>query len=169
MHDLQRQLGELPHLITALRVFLGGSMKIVYESKVRSSKEPQAPMDVRVADLLDEIADVIDRVDGLRVADLIQQPPARFILWVRDVRRVRYLSGVDRALDIRRVHVKANKAIGLEKVKQKRHAPCPDCGLPTLFNWVGESTVFCSDGECGFVMPLDEYDGYCAELVGGVK
>jgi hypothetical protein len=149
-------------------VFIGGSVKIVYESKVRATHEPQCPMDVRVDELLTDIADVVDRCDHLRVADLIQQPAMKFKIWYRDRVDTKYLAGYQRALDIRRVHARANAILGFDRIYQKRHAPCPNCNLPTLGNYVGDSTVLCSDKECGAVMSLDEYDRHCAEAAGGV-
>lgn len=161
---IQKCLEELPHLALALRSFLGVTPTTALQSRVRATREPACPIDPRVDALLTEIWDVIDRTGGVRVADLIRQPDMLFTLWVRDERRQEYLSGVDRALDIRRVHLRVNKVIGLDRVWQKRHAPCPDCNLPTLGNWVGDSTVACSDEGCGLILPLDDYESYCTEL-----
>lgn len=162
VHDLQRQLEELPHLAQALRVFLGVTPKTALQSRVKSTPEPACPIDPRVDELLIDIADVIDRADGLRVADLIQQPAMKFIIWFRDMRRERYLDGVSRALAIRRVHTRANQILGFDRIRLKRHAPCPECGMPTLGQWIGEATVDCSD--CEFLMSFDDYDLYCIDL-----
>lgn len=166
VQDLQRQLEELPHLATALRTFLGVTPKTALQSRVKSSPEPACPVDPRVDELLIDISDVIDRVDGLRVIDLIHQPAMKFIVWFRDGRRERYLDGCHRALDIRGVHSRANSILGFGRIKQKRHAPCPQCQLPTLNSYIGEGTVFCGDEECGLVLTIDDYETYCTELTG---
>lgn len=160
--DLQRQYDELPSLAIALRIFLGVTPKTALQSRVKSTPEPACPIDPRVDELLIDIADVIDRCDGLRVQDLIQQPTAKFIVWFKDRRREHYLSGVDRALAIRRVHTRANAILGFDRIRVKRHAPCPACDLPTLGQWIGDPNIECSD--CEFVMTLDDYDEYCLEL-----
>src|SRR6185503_3538176 len=132
------------------------------QSRVKSTPEPACPIDPRVDELLTDIADVIDRCDNLRVQDLIQQPIMKFIIWARDSRQEKYLSGVDRALNIRTVHARANAILGFDRIRLKRHAPCPECGLPTLGEWIGDSNIDCSD--CEFVMTRDDYDKYCLEL-----
>jgi hypothetical protein len=164
VQDLERQLAELPYLALALRTFLGVTPKTTMQSRVKSTPEPACPLDPRVDELLVDLWDVIDRTDGLRVNDLIQQPAMKFILWHRDARTERYLEGWQRAVDIGRVHARANAILGFDRIRVNRHAPCPECGLPTLSTYVGESTVFCRDEECGFMMSLDQYDDYCAEL-----
>lgn len=164
MQDLQRQLEELPHLATALRVFLGVTPSTALQSRVSSTPEPACPLDPRVDELLVDIADVIDRTDNLRVADLVQQPTMKFIVWTKDQRRARYLEGWQRAVDIRSVHTRANAILGFDRIRVKRHAPCPECNLPTLGTWIGDNTIECSDEECGLVMSLDEYDAHCLEL-----
>lgn len=160
--DLQRQHDELPHLAVALRVFLGVTPKTALQSRVKSTPEPMCPIDPRVDELLIDIADVIDRCDGLRVQDLVQQPIMKFIVWKRDSRAEKYLSGVDRALAIRLVHARANAILGFDRIRLKRHAPCPECDMPGLGQWIGEGNIDCS--ECEFIMSLDEYDKYCLKL-----
>lgn len=162
VRDLQRKYEELPHLASALRLFLGATPKTALQSRVKSSREPACPIDPRVDELLGDIADVIDRCDGLQVQDLIQQPIMKFIVWTRESREERYLDGVARALAIRLVHIRANNILGFDRVRLKRHAPCPECGLPTLGHVVGEPNIDCS--ECEFIMPLEDYDKYCTEL-----
>jgi hypothetical protein len=164
VQDLQRQLGELPHLATALRAFLGVTPKTALQSKVNSTPEPACPIDTRVDELVTDLEDVIDRTDGLRVNDLIHQPAMKFILWHRDTRSERYLEGWERAVDIRRVHARANSILGFDRIWVRRHAPCPACGLPTLGTVVGSSTIDCSDDECDLVLSLDQYDQLCSEL-----
>ena len=157
-------LAELPHLSSALRLFLGVSPKTALQSKVSSSKEPACPIDPRVDELMVDISDTIDRCDGLKVIDLIHQPSMKFVLWFRDQRRERFLDGCDRALAIRSVHVRANKILGFDRLRLRRVAPCPDCRLPTLYTYVGEDSVICGDEECGVVMSLADYEAHCVEL-----
>jgi len=164
IQDIQRQLDELPHLALALRAFLGVTPKTALQSRVKSTPEPACPLDPRVDELLTDIEDVIDRTDGLRVADLVQQPAMKFIVWFKDQRRETYLTGVDRALAIRRVQARANAILGFDRIWVKRHAPCPRCGLPTLGTFIGDSNIECRD--CAFVMSLDEYSQYLLELAG---
>ena len=163
--DIQRRLGELPHLAQALQIFLGGSMAVTYTSRVNSTPTPQAPMNVAVYDLIDEIGDVIDRAGGtgMRVADLIRQPSAGFRIWSRGEIRDVYLDGVDRALDIRRVHARADGMVGLNRVWQKRAAPCPECHLPTLGTWIGTDTVSCANDDCDSSFTITQYEELCIE------
>ena len=148
----------------ALRAFLGVTPKTALQSRVKSTPEPACPLDPRVDELLTDIEDVIDRTDGLRVADLVRQPAMKFIVWFKDRRRETYLTGVDRALAIRRVQARANAILGFDRIWVKRHAPCPRCGLPTLGTFIGDSKIECRD--CAFVMTLDEYSQYLLELAG---
>ena len=163
VYDIQKRLEELPHLGMALKCFLGGSMKVAYTSKVSRTPEPQAPMNVWVADLMDEIGDVIDRAEGLRILTLIQKPAEPFIVWHRGIRQKTYLDGVDRALDIRRVHAKVSDIVGLQPQWEKRHAPCPSCAEYTLGNWVGSDQIGCTTEDCEEVMSLSEYESYCIQ------
>jgi hypothetical protein len=140
---------ELPHLADALHVFLAVTPHTALQSKVNSTPEPSCPLDPRVDELLGDIEDTLDRTDGLRVADLIQQPALKFVLWVKGQRRERFLDGFQRALDIRRAHARANAILGFDRVWIKRLSPCWNCGLPTTGSYVGDSTVLCS--ECGAV------------------
>lgn len=162
VRDLQRQYDELPHLAIALRIFLGVTPKTALQSRVKSTPEPACPIDPRVDELLIDIADVIDRCDALDVRDLMQQPAMKFIVWYRDTRREKYLSGIDRALAIRAVHTRANAILGFDRIRVKRHAPCPECGVAALGEWIGDSNIDCSD--CEYVMTRDDYDKYCLEL-----
>jgi hypothetical protein len=162
--ELQRQLEELPHLATALHVFMAVTPKTAMQSRVSSTPEPSCPVDARVDELLVDIGDTIDRCDGLKVIDLIHQPAMKFYVWFRDQRRERFLDGCDRALAIRAVHVRANKILGFDRLKLRRVAPCPQCSLPTLYTYVGEDTVVCGDEECGLVLSLADYEAHCIEL-----
>lgn len=162
INNIQKCLEELPILAAALRAFLGVVPKTALQSRVSSTPEPACPINPRVDELIHDIGDVVDRADNLRVADLVRQPAMEFHLWVGDYQQRRYLDGVQRALDVKRVHSRANAILGFDRVWQKRHAPCANCGLPTLGNFIGDSFIQCTD--CEYVMSLDEYEAYCNEL-----
>lgn len=158
--DIQRRYDELPHLSVALRSFLCGSMKLAWESKVNATYVPESPMDVRVADMLVEISDLL-RI-AVPVRDLISQPAVECDVWIGDTRKRRWLDGVDRAVQIRRVHERVSAMVGLGPLWRRRHAPCPSCGLPSLGSWGGSDWVDCV--ECGMRLTLDDYDAWCAEV-----
>lgn len=164
MQSLQKQLEELPHLATALHVALAVTPKTALQSKVNSTPEPSCPIDVRVEELIGQIEDAIDRCDGMRIGDLINQPATKFYIWRGETRTEQHLAGWERAIAIRRVHVRANAILGFDKLKQRRVAPCPGCDLPTLYSYVGDDEVLCSDEECGLAMKLAEYEAYCVAL-----
>lgn len=159
--DIQRRSDQLPDLRNALKVFLGGSMSVTYTSKVNSTHQPQPPMNVTVYDLIDEIGDVIDRTGGLPIETLIRAPGEFFLVWRRGKPVKTALSGVDRALDVRRIHHKADGLVGLNRVWQKRHAPCPHCGLLTLGSWIGSDTIACANEGCDSSFTRDDYDKHC--------
>lgn len=159
--DIQRRRDQLPDLRNALKAFLGGSMSVTYTSKVNSTHRPQPPMNVTVYDLIDEIGDVIDRTGGLSIDALIRAPGESFVVWRRGKPVKTTLSGVQRALDVRRVHTKADGLVGLNRVWHKRHAPCPHCGLLTLGSWIGSDTICCSNEGCHSSFTRDDYDKHC--------
>lgn len=154
MHSLQERLARLPAVKGVLRLYLarGGSSA---QTKVQFSSEPPAPLNAHILDLIDEIGDVFDRTGGLRVADLIRQPPAEFVIWSRGTRRLIPLDGVERALDIRRVWKRADGVIGLSPVWERRIGECPRCALRALGNFAGSEVVTCSG--CGGSMSRQEY------------
>jgi hypothetical protein len=156
--NIQTCLDELPALAGALKAFLGGSMKIAYESKVSRTPEPSSPLNLPAFTLLEDIDEAQDFANGHRIADLVTRPPEIFQVWVKGCEQKIYLDGVDRALRIRRVHRKASGMVGLHRVWQRRHAPCPRCEMPTLGGWVGGNTVECTNSECQHRMPLAEYE-----------
>jgi hypothetical protein len=112
-----------------------------------------------------DIEDVVGRAGGykVRIADLMREPAGKFLVWVGTDLKLRYLDGADRAMAIRRVWARVHKMVGLERSKTTRHAPCPDCGQQTVWNWVGDEFVHCDS--CELTMPLDEYDVYCLDLL----
>ena len=162
--DIQRRRDELPHLAQALRSFKGASMSVSYDSRVSSTPVSQAPLNLAAVDLIDAIGDVIDRAGGYRIADLVRLPGEKFLLWRRGSRREAELDGIDRALDVRHVHVKADRMVGFSRVWQKRHAPCPECKLPTLGVWLGSETIHCANEDCGSSFTRDQYDQHCVTL-----
>lgn len=160
VEDLQRMLERLPGLAEMLKLFLGGSMKSALESRVSRTSEPQAPMNLHVADLVDEITDVVSRA-GPQVHTLIQKPAEEATRWFKGKPRKVLLTGVDRALDIRSVHNRAETMIGLNQVWEKRVGPCPnpECRMPCLGNWSGTSTIICT--ACSSSFERDVYDAMC--------
>jgi single-strand DNA-binding protein len=160
--DLQRKIDELPHLATALRLFLGGSMKVTYQSKVKSTKEPSPPMNVTVFDLLEDIEDAYTYVEDRAADDLVRQPPRLYDVWVDGNQQKQYLTGVDRAIRVLRIHKKCSDEIGLAPVSERRLAPCPECGEPSLQQWSGSEIISCI--ECGYDMTDKEYQDYCLFL-----
>lgn len=161
--QIQKCLGELPHLAVVLRSLLGGVGAASYTSKVHGTHDPQPPFNVGALDLIDEIGDVIDRAGGLgvRVDNLIREPDAEFLVWQHGSPVKKGLSGVFRALAIRRVHAKAEVVAGVNKSWQRRAAPCPHCRLPTLGTWAGSDTINCSNEDCGAAFTRNEYDVHC--------
>ncbi|AEJ92476.1 DNA binding protein [Mycobacterium phage Quink] len=142
--DIQKCLEQLPHLITALQTMKGTWGGVSYEARVQSSKEPPTPLHLHVVDLIDRINQSIDATEDYRIVDLITQA-----------------DGVTRALDIRHVHKRASEAVGFQPTWQRRHAPCWECGLPTLGTWVGSDVIQCSNEECLAQCSLDEYTQHC--------
>lgn len=140
-------------------------MKVAYESKVSATHEPAPPMNVWVADLLDDIDEVIDRADHLDIQALIQQPAELFHVWFKDTYQEKYLDGVDRALAIRRIHTKVSNAVGFHPVWEKRGAPCPDCNEFSLGGWSGGDLIECVTEDCPIRLTLDDYQQYCIERV----
>ena len=135
-------------------------MATAYTSKVHSTPTPAAPMNVTVYDLIDSIGDVIDRAGGLgvRVDNLVREPACEFRVWHRGSPVRKMLDGVDRAVNIRKVHRKADGMVGLKKIWQRRVMACPACNLPTLGSWFGEGTVYCTNEDCKKTLTRDEYD-----------
>lgn len=139
-------------------------MKVSYQSRVKSTKEPAVPMNVHVHDLLMAIDDAEEFANFHRVQDLIRLPPEAFYnIWDKGYKEKTYLDGVDRALRIRAIHKRVSDAVGLAPQWERRAAPCVACGKE-LGNWNGSHLVQCSDPDCGDVMSRDEYDAYCVEL-----
>lgn len=163
VHDIQRRLDELPHLLVALRIYLGVTPKSAMRSQVRFTPEPSCPIDPRVDELLTLTEEIMDRTCGARIADLAREGAREFPVWEGDEQIIRSMDGARRALDVRRVHDRVNAVVGLDRAKQKRYAPCPECGQSHLWNWVGDETVYCDS--CDSSMSVDEYNIYCSELL----
>jgi hypothetical protein len=112
-----------------------------------------------MVDMADEIWDAIDRTANYRIVDLITHPAEEWLIGGYRVVK----DGVDRALDIRRVHSKAEKMVGFNKVWQRRAAACPDCHLPTLGSWLGEDMILCTNGDCLSQFTRTAYEELCVE------
>jgi hypothetical protein len=136
-------------------------MKVSYQSKVHKTSEPQPPMNVHVDALLGDIDNVIDRTMGLLVRDLVNRPPEAAEIWVKGRPRKVFLDGISRALDIRRVHQKAEDMTGLSIKWEARYAPCPQCGKHTLGSWSGSDKIECTNEDCQFAGAQAEYAAYC--------
>lgn len=152
IQDLQGKANKLGDLLHAVTKFIGYQPSSVGAAKVNSSREPQAPLNVRALDLADEIREVIGWVDA-PVRDLVSKPGVLF--------GGRLLSGVDRVLAVGRVWRSADQLIGFEPQFERRAAPCPECLLPTLGMWQGSGTVMCTNSDCAITMPLEEYEKHC--------
>ena len=137
-------------------------MKVAYTSKVSSTPTPAVPLNLTAVVLQEAVDLAVDYAGGYRIVDLITQPSSEYHVWVREVEQRVFLDGVDRALAIRRIHVRVSDAVGLAPVWQRRAAPCPNCGLPLLGQWSGFSRVECKG--CETSMTLTEYNDYCLEL-----
>ncbi|ALF00387.1 hypothetical protein SEA_ARCHIE_81 [Mycobacterium phage Archie] len=142
--DIQKCLDELPTYSELLETYKGYVPGSVGQSKVSSSAEPKAPLNLTVVDLIGQIRAVIHRADGYQVRDLIT-----------------LTGGLEVALDIRDVYSKADGIIGLQRVWERRRVPCPECGLPTLGGWVGEDRIYCTNADCGNVLTKAQYEEYC--------
>lgn len=164
--QIQRCLGELPTLKEALKLFLGGSYKTAYTSKVNCTPEPSAPMNVRVDALLGDIEDIVGRAGGyqVQIRDLVTRPAELFTVWDSsgEFEQRRYIDGPQRALDIRRVHARVSALVGLNKSWQRRIAPCWECALPTLGTWLGSGVIECTSCQCR--KTTDEYNQYLSEI-----
>lgn len=156
--DIQRCQDDLPALQKALRAFIGKGTTAAWGETVSGSREPPAPLNVSVLDLIDEIGDVIFRDRGA-VRDLVTQPETVFEVWRNDVQTLRSLDGVERALWIRSVHRRADKIVGLSHTWERKGAPCRHCGGFTLGGWSGTNAIHCTS--CGAVMTRDDYEKMC--------
>lgn len=161
VEDIQKRLNELPHLATALETMKGSWGSISYEARVGGSKDAPTPLHVGIVDLVDEIRDVVDRTGGYAVRDLVTHSAEKWIIWRNGRRQETELDGVQRALDVRRVHSKASSRVGFDKVWQRRAAACPNCQLPTLGSWSGEDLILCSSEDCRASFTKTDYENYC--------
>lgn len=144
VEEVQKCLDALPHLATALKTMKGSWGGVSYEARVTGSKEPPTPLHVGIVDLIDEIWAVTSAAEGYKAVDLVT-----------------LTEGVDRALRIRHVHAKAANAVGFDKVWQRRAAPCPECRMPTLGQWIGDDLIICSSQECLASFTKTEYENFC--------
>lgn len=144
--DVQKCIDELPHYRLALEQFKKKAPGTGLQTRVASSSEPSAPLDVRVVDLIDRIDTLAHRLCGFRGV------LARNVVSSR---------GVPFAADIRSMWSQAEDICGFQRVWQRRHAPCPECGLPSLGGWAGEDVIRCTSSDCGALMSKTAYEDYC--------
>lgn len=155
---LQGQLDKLPVFRQALESFKkkslvpqGGGAKVS-----SSSTEGTTPINLHIVDLIDEIEEILTWVGGSPIATLILRPEENHKIWRRDRWAEVALDGIIVALRVGQVWKKAEGAIGVERVWERRFGACPKCTLQTLGAFSGSSSIQCSS--CGGVMSRDEYD-----------
>lgn len=164
---IQTQRDQLPGYRKAVVVMVGIKPVTAQSSKVSGSREPQSPLNLAAETLTTDIDAVLSRVGNYQVRDLVSRPPEQFKVWRHDVEQIVLWDGVDLALQIAAVHVRAAKMLGFERQWVGRTAPCWGCGMPTLGQFTGSSTVECSG--CGARKTDVDYESYCVELIRGKK
>ncbi|UVK63462.1 hypothetical protein SEA_AEGEUS_90 [Mycobacterium phage Aegeus] len=143
IEDIEKCWAELPDYRMALMDFRVKSPSVGGE-KVSGSSEPSTPINVRVLDLIDAIDEVLASGQGARIRDIVT-----------------WTDGIPLALRVRKLHSQADGVVGLGQVWERRRAPCPDCGLPTLGSWVGAGVVMCTNANCATTLTQSEYEDYC--------
>ncbi|SHT53908.1 Uncharacterised protein [Mycobacteroides abscessus subsp. abscessus] len=144
--DVQKCIDQLPQYRYALEHFKKKAPGTGLQTRVASSSEPSTPLDVRVVDLIDRIDTLAHRLCGF-VGVL--------------ARNVVSNHGVVMAADIRSVWSQAEDICGFQRVWQRRHGPCPECGLPTLGGWVGDELIRCTNSGCAAVLTKGKYEEHC--------
>lgn len=147
----------------AVLLFVGIKPVTALTSKVSSTKEPASPLNLAAESLVTDIDEVLSRVGGYLIRDLVSHPSKRFKAWRRDVEQLVFWDGVDLALQVRAVHSRAVKLLGFEPQWQRRSAPCRSCQLPCLGQLTGSTTIECSN--CGSRMTDADYETYCTEMI----
>lgn len=165
IESVQQARNKLEHIRDAVRIFICIKPVSVLESKVSSSKEPMSPLNLVAETLFGDIDDVLGRVGGYLVRDLVSQPSKRFKVWRGEVEQLVFWDGVDLALQIKRVYDRGVALLGFEPRWQRRAAPCWACNLPCLGQFTGSETVECSS--CGARKTDADYQAYCIELARG--
>lgn len=144
---IQKDYDDIYKYVRVLTALYGGwHPQSDWRDKVSSSSTPQAPSNLVVFDLLNAMYKAHDDVDTL-IINLVSLP-----------------GGVAKALEVRRVVLKAKDMCGLERVWCQRYVPCPECGLQNLGTYIGEDYVECTTDGCDAHLLLDEYDEWCLEL-----
>lgn len=164
---IQSQRDQLLGYRKAVAVMVGIKPVTAQASKVSGSREPQSPLNLAAETLATDIDEVLSRVRNYLVRDLVSRPPEQFKAWRHDVEQIVLWDGVDLALQIAAVHGRAAKMLGFERQWVGRTAPCWGCGMPTLGQFTGSSTVECSG--CGARKTDVDYESYCVELIRGKK
>lgn len=145
--DIQTRINQLPDYLNALQTLKGYKPAPVGQARVSGgSNEGSTPLNIAVIDLIDAIERTLTFIDGVAVRDLVTQ-----------------VGGVECALSVRVVHMKAQAVCGLDRSWERRRAPCPGCGLPTLGGWLGEDRIQCTNSVCATTLSKDEYETYCME------
>lgn len=146
MRDIQKCADELSHYLLALEDFKGYKPQSVGQSKVSGgATEGSSPLNVSVFDLCRDIETLAVSVGGYRIRDLVTLP-----------------GGVETALEVRALHSRADAIVGLGRVWERRRAVrCPECDLPSLGQWLGEETIYCTNSTCAIAMTKGEYEERC--------
>lgn len=165
IEQIQGYLGRLPHLVEALRTALkrplGSSLG---GGRVSGSKEPPAPYDVNVDAEIVAVLEAVFRAGGwkVQIRDLVSRPVEPFDVWRKGAMLRNFpLSGVERALDLRRIHNRVDQMVGLTRVWMRRQARCPECDLRTLGMWSGDDTIRCTNSDCAAIVSLNDYESLC--------
>lgn len=140
--DLQKRRDQLPALLTALRPFVAAPIAGSRGEPVAASKEPPAPLNVTVLDLIDSVKIALEQMGNVPVRDLVSQT-----------------DGLDWAQHIRSLHSRADQIVGFSPVWESRGAPCPFCETFTLGGWVGSGVVHCTN--CTSVITTEDYETNC--------
>lgn len=153
---IQHARDELPILKSALRAFVQPPMTSKYGGdSVGGTREPPAPANVSVLDLINRIIDVLHDAGDYAIKDLVTLPATERVTWANGRAGKGLVSGVDIALSIRDAFNRADKVIGLNSTWENRMAPCPSCKTFSLGGWVGSETVTCTS--CGVSTTAAEY------------
>lgn len=160
VEDIEEKRSQLPSMVGCLRAFIGFQPIPVGASKVNGTRAHSLPMNVHVFDLITAIQVLLDDLGSVPMRDVVKRR-YNLSIWFEGVCRVEEVPGVRVALKIRSLWLQAEKVIGLQRVWETRHAPCPGCGCSTLGSWSGSGRVECTADRCRLSMTLSEYEAHC--------
>lgn len=163
--SIQRARTRLNALQDAVRLFVGIKPVTAQTSKINSTKEPHSPLNLAAETMVTDIDEVLSRVNGYLIRDLVSHPAQRFKIWRKGAEQLVYWDGVDLALQVRSIHSRAVSLLGFEQQWERRAAPCWSCQLPCLGQFIGSETVECSN--CGERKTVADYQKYCVEVARG--